>query len=455
MPLDRKDPAGKTIDFFVKRVPAATQPARGQLWLLQGGPGLSGASLESIVPALAKLAPDLDVYLPDHRGVGSSSSLDCTGIDAVIDGATTVPVQADVVAAGTACRDQLLAKWGSLSGFNPAEAAADLGETIERTRTTGQSVFLWSTSYGTRWALRYLQEFPTQPSGVVLDSVESETASFTDFGAQLQAQSAPFLAACAADTFCNGKLGGNPTAFVIALGTKLDMGHCPTSMGLTKAEYRLLFGQTLTLPAGLRDALPALLFRVDRCNAGDQAAILNLRDLLAPGPAAVPPTTSAALNVNVTLSEIYDANPPSFATLVSGDTARLFSDNDGPFYRALYDVWPRYDASPYHGAYPTSAVPVLMLQGTLDPLTPQAEAEEVAAAVHGANQTLVLLQNGAHGSLFNTPTGAGSDCAASLLGQFVTDPTKALDTSCKSQVLAPDFANDGNAFLFGTATLWD
>jgi pimeloyl-ACP methyl ester carboxylesterase len=167
------------------------------------------------------------------------------------------------------------------------------------------------------------------------------------------------------------------------------------------------------------------------------------------------PMASGVLNVNVSLSEIYDAAPSSFNTLVANDAPRAFTMGDGPFYRALYDVWPRYDASPYRGHYPTTSVPILMLEGTLDPSTLPSGAQEVAAALNGPNQSLVLLSNGAHGNLFQSPLADGSDCAATIFEQFVADPTKALDTSCKTKVLAPNFADDTNAFLFGTQTLWD
>lgn len=454
-PLQRDGGSDKTVDFHVKRVLSATQPAKGQLWLLQGGPGLAGSTLSGLVPLVQEIAPDFDIYLPDHRGVGESSPLVCDGFDTPISGAATAPTAAAVQADGSACLDQLTATWGSLDGFSSIEAAADLGETIERTRTADQAVYLWSVSYGTRWALRYLQQFPDQPSGVVLDSIESEALSFTDFGAQLETAAGQLLGRCGDDAFCSGRLGADPSVFVSNLLAKLETGHCPTSANLTTGDYRLLFTKTMTLPAGLRDALPALLFRVDRCSAADQAAILNLSGLFADSEAALGPSASGVLNAHVALSELYDASPASFDALLASDAPRAFSNGDAGFYRALYDVWPRYDASPYRGAYPTTSAPVLMLQGTLDPLTPQQHAAAVANALSGTNQTLVLLEGGAHGSLFQSATTSGGDCGAELMQAFLADPTATLDTSCATQLVQPTFDNDNLAFLFGTNALWD
>lgn len=52
-PLSWDAPQGPGIDLFVKRVLAASQPARAQLWLLYGGPGGSGVAFEGIAEYLA------------------------------------------------------------------------------------------------------------------------------------------------------------------------------------------------------------------------------------------------------------------------------------------------------------------------------------------------------------------------------------------------------------------
>src|SRR6185436_17831261 len=57
VPLDWATPSGQTIPVFISRMPARTVPARGQLWLLDGGPGGSGEDFVTVVPALAQLLP--------------------------------------------------------------------------------------------------------------------------------------------------------------------------------------------------------------------------------------------------------------------------------------------------------------------------------------------------------------------------------------------------------------
>src|SRR5690606_7389632 len=76
MPIHWDDPQSQTIPVFAKRL-SATAPRRGQLWLLQGGPGGAGHALEPLAERLANRHPNLDIYIPDHRGTGRSARLGC------------------------------------------------------------------------------------------------------------------------------------------------------------------------------------------------------------------------------------------------------------------------------------------------------------------------------------------------------------------------------------------
>ena len=77
MPLDWDDPEGERIVFFVKRRLAKVQPARAQLWFLQGGPGNSVVPFEASIPKYVAGDPTVDLYMPEHRGVGKSTRLAC------------------------------------------------------------------------------------------------------------------------------------------------------------------------------------------------------------------------------------------------------------------------------------------------------------------------------------------------------------------------------------------
>ncbi|HEV8549708.1 MAG TPA: hypothetical protein VGQ57_11785, partial [Polyangiaceae bacterium] len=74
VPLRWDEPSGRRIELLVARYPSAT-PGGGQLWLLDGGPGNTGATY--MLPAILRLYTSLglDVYVPQHRGTGHSTPL--------------------------------------------------------------------------------------------------------------------------------------------------------------------------------------------------------------------------------------------------------------------------------------------------------------------------------------------------------------------------------------------
>ena len=76
-PLDAAAPNGPTIDVFVKRYRPAGGKSLRALWMLQGGPGGSGYPFEGISESIATKFPDVDFYIPDHRGTGRSTRLGC------------------------------------------------------------------------------------------------------------------------------------------------------------------------------------------------------------------------------------------------------------------------------------------------------------------------------------------------------------------------------------------
>ena len=55
----------------------------------------------------------------------------------------------------------------------------DVGELINLFKRNGihDSAFVYGVSYGTYWAERYMQLFPRQAKGVILDSVVAQTGS--------------------------------------------------------------------------------------------------------------------------------------------------------------------------------------------------------------------------------------------------------------------------------------
>ncbi len=151
VPLRHADPSGEHITLFLRRIAASADvPRRGEVWLISGGPGESGASLYPLIQIYQRAFPGFDLVIPDHRGTGRSSRI--------------CPIQeAPESPAGTGLAD---AEWGPCIGsmyanlqrtsaFSITEAAHDLGTLMSQADRSGQ-VLLYGVSYGTQLALRSL-----------------------------------------------------------------------------------------------------------------------------------------------------------------------------------------------------------------------------------------------------------------------------------------------------------
>lgn len=75
VPLRHESPADGSLKLFVRWFPAETVERRGEVWLLAGGPGESGASLYPVVATFRRAFPGYDLVIPDHRGVGRSERI--------------------------------------------------------------------------------------------------------------------------------------------------------------------------------------------------------------------------------------------------------------------------------------------------------------------------------------------------------------------------------------------
>lgn len=443
VPADWAEPGGPTLEVHLSRVAAPPDPfdpsPRGQIWALAGGPGQPGSDWAGAAPLFAQLAPGYDLYMLDFRGTGGSSYLAC---DLELD----EPGRAR-------CIERLQAAWGDLlPHFTVTASSRDLGELIEALRPDGAPVLVVGASFGTYWANRYLQLYPDQPTAVVLDSLCAPgRCDYSEFQARAANEVArTFFGLCAADEVCNARLGGDPWAFVGALHERVAAGgHCPPleTDGVGLRDY---LAMTLFDPRA-RDFLPAVLYRFARCEAGDVAAIEHFNEVAFGATGGVNGGWSDALRFHVATSELLPDPPPTVEQMEAVDATLYAATRESVVLAWLAERWPRYPRDAWVGGFAGTDVPILMLNGTLDPATSPRVAEGFAEAFTGAHQHYVLLANVAHGTL-------GNGCAQALLRAFVADPRGALDAGCAATAAPPPDLSptEGRSRTwFGTDDPWD
>ncbi|MBN1772620.1 MAG: alpha/beta fold hydrolase [Deltaproteobacteria bacterium] len=460
LPLNGTAPDGRTIGIRVQRVRAVSPRRKGQVWLLDGGG--AGVVFGQLIQEFASLDPRWDWYAPDHRGAGGSDRLGC-------------PEQEDLASEGgfeitpsewDGCIAHLRATWGDdLAHYTTTNAARDLGTLIELLREPGEDVFLFGHSIATYTIFRYLQLHPDRVTGVVLDTILPPGTTMPEVAFADDANGETIFGLCGADPLCSSKLGPDPWATVTRVFDELEAGSCPGFSALLPEPWgerwwlrRLLFG--ISWEWFLRPFMPAVVYRLDRCDAADVEAVAQMLPLVLLGPPAPESQQiSDSLLTHVVLSEMWPEPPPDAATLVAALDRLLFFPDIVMQAAEKQDRWPTYERDAYVGGWPTTEVPMLMMEGALCGATAVCAAHGLADHFDGPYQyhyelprspCRPLLQ-----SVADTPTGL--PCGEDLFFQFIDNPLVEPDASCVDEMYPLDFAGnpDHSMTIFGTSDLWE
>lgn len=460
VPLRWEDPSAGTIELFVKRLPAIHE-RRGTLWILDGGPGGGGIGPESFAYMISAAGESgLDILVPHHRGTGQSTKLECAAADPASEGGIAI-----TVAEWPACIEELQAKWrGDLAAFSTTEAARDLAALIDAVKEPGDQTFVMGGSYGTYLANRYLLLAPNQATGVILDSIcPPDRCNLDQFDVLFDQVASTFLAQCGADAECSAHLGADPRNRLEALYRSLDEGHCPAiaAAGLDRRKLRTVLGQLLT-DWNNRLAIAPVIYRLERCDPADVDAVTHLlRAAFGSPDDPVGPFLEAwsfPLQDNITFSELWTDPAPAPDALAAAADATLISEGVTMDDAQVFPLWPRYPRDEYDGIWAQVDVPMLMMNGDLDPATPIDIAQRAREHFRGEHQTFVTMPRSPHSVLTGSPISAdGATCGMKLVLDFLADPLRPLDTSCKDAVFPVRFAGAPwlAERLFGVADMWE
>lgn len=464
-PLDMDDRDGPTIDVFVKRYRPEGGTGANALWLLQGGPGASGYVFEGLSEVFATRFPDVDYYFPDHRGTGRSTRLTCAA-----EGDDTVLGRFIDDSEWDACQAEAEATYGEdLASFSTTNAANDVGLLIDAMqRSSDQPVFVYGVSYGTYWAHRYLQLYPDQAEGVILDSIAAPGMSLYRQDEDANTAAELFFDACGADPFCAAKLGDDPWSVADGLVQRLKDGHCSSIAveGIdTHVLFRRAFGSLLMDPF-LRPYIPAIVYRADRCSLADVEALQVLMGVLTQEQPESLETVlwGYLLTQNVIVSEFNESPAPTPELLAAIREDAVASRDITTMLEQTLD-WPAYPSEPYIGQFAATDTPMLMLNGGLDPATLLSKARVLQPHFTGPHQTWVEFPTATHTTIASSPfideIGETRSCATRMLMAFVGAPEAEIDQACRDAVLPLDFTLTSSSYvpynraLFGTTDAWE
>ncbi len=435
-PLRTGEKGTRTINISVKRYRSTGKP-RGQLWLVNGGPGASGGDFEASIALFLSLAPELELYFFHARGTGESTLLDCPKEQA----GESLQGESIADAEWPACIDSVKSRWGAdLAGFSTTETARDLAELLARTRHAEDKVFVYGVSYGTYLVHRLLQLDTTPLDGVVLDSIcpPGGCDFLREFDRGFDAVGKQLFDLCAKDYRCSGELGADPWKSLGDVLTKLDAGHC-AELKWDRQTTRQLLG-LMTMVSALRGYAPAIVARLSRCQASDITALHALESYLTSLDMAGN-GYSEVLYSHVALSELSTRPFPTVKQVADADrTYRVSLDAaDNLLSRAA--IWPLSAPDPLAPKYASTDVPLLMLNGDFDPQTPLSFAQEFGRHFAGKYQHFVVVPFSPHTTLTQSDIDSrGNTCGAELIRDFLGSPLAVPKLTCLGDTLPPDFS---------------
>lgn len=445
VPEDRATPGGRKLDLAVVVLPARDPAAKGlPIFHLEGGPGGSAISNfgQAWFVAYEQFRQTHPVVLIDQRGVGKSTSLQCTEAtdNALSDLSEALKPDAErarSVERSKACLTRLSASTDP-KFYTSSAAADDLDEV--RSALGYDKILVFGNSYGTWLGQYYLKLHGDRVAGMILDSVVGPwNTPNLDYANSGDASLNKVIALCAADSACNKAFPDLPGKLREAFA-RLDKATSRTNgtSGITTKPYSVVMTRER-----LQTALFELLYNSANISLIPQSISDAARGVytfpatvLVTGAETAADAISIGLNQSVYCSESVNFTTDETIARFANDTL-LFGSKDefAQTAKAALEnckAWrtlqlPAADVAPI-----TSDVPVLILSGDLDPITPIRYGEETRARLKKGQ--LVTFPYQGHGVIIN------SKCAQVIMGAFLENPTTKLDTACTGADLKPIFA---------------
>lgn len=424
VPEDRANPDARRIDLHVAVIPAIKRdPEPDALFLLAGGPGQSAIeTFPAMINLMFQIHEDRDIVLVDQRGTGESQPLRC--LDPEEDESLT---DEQALAIYKACPETLDA---DLRFYTTENAMADLDEV--RVALGYEVINLYGASYGTRAALTYLRMFPERVRTLTLDAVvDPGFVMFMDAAEDGQAALDEFFARCETDEACStafpdlrmefgevlSRFDQAPTNIMIPH----PLTHEPLDLTVTRQMITNMVFNTLYVP----DLVATLPVSIHAAYADENYV----------------PLISQALLVNAGLYDgmFYAVTCTEDAPLISAEVAversegSIFGDRTVEFAEVCAE-WPKGDVSDEFRSPVISDVPVLILSGAADPITPPRHAEAIAEDL--TNELHLVFPGMGHGNLTTR-------CSINIFKDFIeTASTRGLDIDCVENIQPPPFFVD-------------
>ena len=426
VPENPDDPDGRKIPIHVAVAQASSTEAREDpVFFFAGGPGQAASETWVMIRGtLDKIRKNRDIVMIDQRGTGQSNKLEC--LPEEIEDLNAELDLDQLVEHTKGCLEKLDA---DPRFYTTTIAMGDFNRVREAMGY--DQINLIGVSYGTRAAQVYLREFPETVRSVTLDSViPMQLALGQEHAPMLDLAVGRVFADCRAEPSCAERYTGNLERLNDLVAELRAEPHWITLTDpiTGKAQDLRMTAETLavairflsyssetqaTLPLLVHEALET--GSLERLAAQAVLVMGGMTEMIARG-----------MELSVMCSEDY----PMLDT-DADNSHTLLGDIFLSAVKAQCDVWPRGAVSPAFHEPVVSDVPVLLMSGERDPVTPPHYAETAAETF---SNSLNLVARGQSHSVMKHV------CLKNITTQFIeAGAVENLDTECVDRIRPAPF----------------
>lgn len=434
VPENYAEPNGKQIKLSVAKIKSlSNRPEQDPFTMIAGGPGQ--AAIESFIGvrgAFRKIRQYRDIYLIDQRGTGQSNQMQCKPADE--DYADPFEYDPETVAQFT--KDCLNDIPGDPRYYTTSVAVKDLDAVRAALGVPQWNVY--GVSYGTRVAQHYLRRYPDSIRTMILDAVAPPQVNLgPDIATESQRAIEQMASRCAENEQCNAlypDLSARTQALIEELRQQpkqirfenfstgeieeIEFGPMHVAMTMRLMAYSA-YGVAI-LPSMLHNAY-------EKNNFGP----------LARQSVIVSEELGNSMSLGMHNSVICSEDLP-YIDVDKVDREALENTYLGidawDSLLTICKLWPSGVVDEDFKQIVQSDRPVLVLSGSIDPITPPAYADMIMPGL--SNGLHIVLPEQGHMQ-------AGVGCMPTVMAKFIEEATvNELDQSClQRQTPEPFFVN--------------
>jgi len=420
------EPAGKRITLKIAIAPATGKAAKSDpVFFFAGGPGQAASETWVIIRStLNKIRKSRDIVMIDQRGTGGSNKLAC---ESEVEEDLNQEIDLDLIREETEkCLSDLT---GDPRFYTTSIAMGDYN--LVREAMGYDKINIMGVSYGTRAAQVYLRLFPETVRSVTLDSVvPMQLALGQEHAPMLDRSVQAVFKDCAGDESCNS-LFPHQAEELNTLFTQLrDEPRQITIINPVSGEQQEMRLTADTLGVALRflsyasetQALIPLLVH-EALTTGDLSRLASQALLIMTG---LNEMLSKGMELSVMCSEDFP-----FMDLSADYSHTLMGNLMLDIIGLQCKIWPRGEVPEDFHQPVHSDLPVLLMSGGRDPVTPAHYAAQTAETF--PNSLNLVARGQAHSVMKNI-------CLRDITTEFIEKGSvENLDTACVEHIQPAPF----------------